>query len=333
MLYSLQLITICSTVVTITFWMAGAIYFDVGRSKLFALPLMLLWLIAVTAGFICWQPLWQPFLILLITFFCFCIWWFSQKPSNNRLWDPNYVELARFEQIGNALTVYNVRNTDYRSLEDFTAIHETRRYHLSNLQGADAVIIYWGSSWMCHPMIIFDFGSEGRLCLSIEVRYRIDQEFGFWRSLYRQQELIYVASDERDSILKRSKYSENHDVYLYHLLTEKKELEKFFSEYVLNANNLVNNPHWYHGLTTNCTTSIYRQRGDKISWDWRWLFNGKLDKLLYDHERLDQSIPFTKLKNESWVNDIASSAPVDGFGNYIRNKLPTYSKEYLHGRQ
>jgi hypothetical protein len=54
------------------------------------------------------------------------------------------------------------------------------------------------------------------------------------------------------------------------------------------------------------------------------LFNGRLDEMLYDRGRLDRTIPFDQLKRLSRVNDVASRAPVDGFGEFIRRELPGY---------
>ena len=199
---------------------------------------------------------------------------------------------------GEQVTIHNVRNTEYRTLEDFTPHYETRSYRLSHLQGIDAAVIYWGSKWISHPMLIFDFGEDGRVCFSIEVRYRIGQKYGFLRTLYRQQEIIYLISDERDAILKRTKYSKNHDVYLYHLKASPEEIQKVFLEYVVSTNDLAECPRWYNGLTTNCTTSIYRQRADQVEWDWRWLFNGRLDQMIYDHGRLNTNYPFRRTQTK-----------------------------------
>lgn len=251
-------------------------------------------------------------------------WWWSQKPSNQRDWNPNFTNLARIKLEGDTVTIQNVRNTDYRTLHDFTTYYETRTQHLSSLVGVDVIITYWGSAWICHPMLVFDFGPDGRICISIEVRYRKGQKYGLLPSLYRQQEICYVFSDERDAILKRSKYSENHDVYLYRLSADNDEIQKVFLEYVVSANDLTQSPRWYHGLTTNCTTSIYRQRTRQVEWDWRWLFNGQLDQMIYDRKRLDTSIPFENLKQKSWVNEIANRAPVEGFGDAIRRELSAY---------
>jgi hypothetical protein len=308
----------------VALWTAGALYFDVGRGRWFARPLSLLWLALVVAAFVFWYPLWQPFLVLLAAFAVFLVWWFSQEPSQDRQWNPNFAVLPSFEMDGDTVTAHKVRSTEYRTLKDFTPKHETRVYRLSNLRGVDGVITYWGSPWLCHPMLVFDFSAEGRLCISIEVRYRVGQRFGFWRSLYRQQEIMYVVSDERDAILRRSRYGKRNDVYLYRLQADPEEIRKVFQEYVVSTNRLVTEPRWYQGLTANCTTSIYRQRTRRIEWDWRWLFNGRIDAMMYDNGRMGRKLPFEQLKAESRVNDRANRAPIDGFGDFIRQGLPTY---------
>lgn len=314
-------------------WTSGALYYDVGRASKFAWVLVCLWATAVFVVFIIWQPLWKPFLLVLIISGLLLWWWFSQKPSNDRNWNPNFIKLAHIDLEGDTVTIHNVRDTEYRSLQDFTTQYGTRNLHLSNLVGIDVIITYWGPSWICHPMLVFDFGREGRICISIEVRYRQGQDYSFLPSLYRQQEICYVFCEERDAVLRRSRYSEKHDVYLYQLVAEKDEIQTVFLEYVVSANQLAEAPCWYNGLTANCTTSIYRQRSRQVDWDWRWLFNGQLDQMLYDRERLDQSMPFKELKKESWANEIANRAPQENFGDYIRNELPAYVQKPIADKQ
>lgn len=308
----------------ILLWTVGAIYFDVARARWYAWPLALLVVSAAVAGLMWWEPRWQVMTAVVVAFAVFFYWWLNQKPSNDRDWNANFAVLPKFEIEGDRVTVENVRNTEYRSAADFTPRYETRTFQLSKLTGVDGVIIYWGSPLISHPMLVFDFGDEGRLCISIEVRYRNEQKFSFFRTLYRQQEIMYVVTDERDAILRRAKFLKNHELYLYRLQVDNDELKKVFLEYVVSANALVEQPRWYHGLTTNCTTSIYRQRTQAIEWDWRWLFNGRLDEMIYDHGRLDQSVPFAELKEHSHINELAIEAPEDNFGNYIRERLRFY---------
>ena len=305
-------------------WIAGAIYFDVGRSSTMGAMFAIAWFALALGLLVWWRPAWKPVLVVVVAGGLFLRWWFSQKPSHHRNWNANFAQLPRVTLEGDAIAIEGVRNTDYRTINDFTARFESRTYRLSELRGVDALVLFWGSAWMCHPMFVFDFGSDGRVCMSIEVRYRVGQRYSLLRSLYRQQELIYVVSDERDAILRRTKHLEGHDLYLYRLDAGPVAIRQFFFEYANSINALAEQPRWYHGLTTNCTTSIYMQGRGRMEWDWRMLFNGALDRLLYDRQLLDQRLPFEILKQQSRVNEAANAAPVEGFGDDIRCKLPGY---------
>ncbi len=307
----------------ITIWIAGAIFFDVGNASILGGALATLWMAVVTASFVWSQPLWKPFLILLLVGVCFLWWWLSQRPSHERSWHPHFSVLPLATLHEDVITIHNMRNTGCDHVTVELPRYETRRFHLSKLCGIDALIAYWGSPWMCHPMFVFDFGSDGRVCFSIEVRYRIGQKYDFIRSIYRQQELICVVCDERDAILRRTKDSEQ-DVYLYRLHLDEFSTRTFFLDYIDTINSIAADARWYHGLTNNCTTSIYLQSRSHMRWDWRMLFNGKVDQLLYDRKLIDQDLPYAELKRQSKVNDIANSTRAENFGDTIRRGLPGY---------
>ncbi len=222
---------------------------------------------------------------------------------------------------GDAVAIENVRNFEYRSLDDFAPRYETRTVRLSNLESADIIFFNWSLAWMGHPVLVFDFGPDGRLCMSIEVRLRKGQEYSFVRSLYRQQELIFLVADERDVILRRTKYSQGQRAYLYRLNAPLDELRTVFLDYVSTINSLYETPRWYHGLSANCTTSFYRLPSRRVRWDWRVIANGRLDRALYEDGRLDQTLPFADLRRTADLNEIANSAPEEGFGDYIRREL------------
>ncbi len=313
----LMLASACS----ISLWLAGAIYFDVGGGAKRGGLLLVSWCAAVVCLFVFWQPLWQPFLALLGITILFLCWWLRQSPSHDRDWDPSVAVLPHARQEGDDITIENVRNFDYQTLVEFTPRYETRRYHLSNLKALDILFFFWGSPWMSHPVLIFDFGHEGRICISIEVRYRKGQTFSILRSFYRQQELIILVADERDVILRRTKHGRNEEGFLYRFNAPMDELRTVFLDYIEAINRLYEKPRWYHGLFANCTTTFYRLRHSRYRFDWRVIANGRLDRALYDAGRLDQTLPFEELRRIARINEIANNAPEEGFGDHLRREI------------
>jgi hypothetical protein len=302
-------------------WTAGAIFFDVCQGSRWGRPLAAAWLAGVAALFIFWEPVWQPFLVLLGVTCPFLVWWHRQKPRHDRDWDPSVAVLPRVVRDGDAVTVENVRNFEYGPGGAVIPRHETRRYHLANLHAADVIFFNWGVRWMSHPVVVFDFGPDGRVCVSIEVRYRKGQGFGFVRSLYRQQELIFLVADERDAILRRTAGEKPQEALLYRLVATADEVRTAFLDYAGAINSIHDVPRWYHGLWANCTTSYYRLPNSRRRFDWRVFANGRLDEALYADGRLDRSLPFPELRLAARLTAIANAAPADGFGDHIRREL------------
>jgi Domain of unknown function (DUF4105) len=312
---------ILATAAVIALWVAGAIYYDISDGALWGWFLVLGWIGSVVAVFAVWQPLWQPFAGLVGVATLFIGWWLRQKPSHDRDWDSAVAILPRVVRQDDVVTIENVRNFDYRSLDDFTPRYEARTYHLNNLTGVDLILFNWGSAIMSHPVLVFDFGPDGRVCVSIEVRYQRGQKYSIIRSIYHYYELIFLVADERDATLRRTKYGPSQAAHLYRIITAPDELRATFLDYADAINALEQTPRWYHGLFTNCTTTFYRLPSRRIRWDWRVLANARLDEALYGAGRLDRTLPFPELRRIAYLNDIANRAPEADFGDYIRREL------------
>ncbi len=252
-------------------------------------------------------------------------WWLTLKPSNDRAWQPDVSQTAWAEINGDEVTVHNVRNCDYRTDTDFTPHWETRTVRLSQITGMDVAINYWGSPWIAHPIVSFQFADALPVCFSIETRKTIGQQYSTLEGFYRQYTLIYIVADERDVIRLRTNYRRE-DVYLYHTLASPAQARQRLREYINTVNVLHENPRWYNAVTSNCTTSIRTQRAVKLRapWDWRILLNGKADEMLYqDHAIATGGLSFTELKQRSLIDARARAADDDpNFSHLIREGLP-----------
>jgi hypothetical protein len=305
-----------------TAWAVGALYFDFPKAGAFVAILFVLALLAIVLF------VHKKLLNLGIVFGAFAVvvsWWLTLKPSNDRPWQPDVDETAWTEINGDEITIHNVRNCDYRTATDFTPHWETRKVRLSQITGMDVAINYWGSPWIAHPIVSFQFADALPLCFSIETRKTVGQQYSTLEGFYRQYTLIYVVADERDCIRLRTNYRRE-DVYLYHTLASPTQARERFREYINTVNVLHENPRWYNAVTSNCTTSIRTQRAAnlRVPWDWRILFNGKADEMLYqNHAIATGGLPFAELKQRSLINERARAADQNpDFSIIIREGLP-----------
>lgn len=301
-------------------WIAGAIHFDVCGARRYGRWLALAWLVAVSALFISIDTV-DAFLVYLGVAIPFTIWWLFQKPSHDREWEPGVAVLPRAVINGDVIVIENLRNFDYPAPGEFTERYESRTVRLANLAAIDIIFFNWGVKWMSHPVLVFDFGPDGRVCISVEVRYRRGQNFAILRSLYRQQELIFVVADERDIILRRTRAEKPQETLLYRMKVSPEDARIAFMDYIHAVNDLFERPRWYHGVCMNCTTTYYRLPNSKLRLDWRVLLNGLLDRALYDDGRLDRSLPFEELRRIAYITELANTAPESGFGDHIRREM------------
>ena len=291
-------------------WTAGALHFDLPAPTTIRDAAAIAWLLGVVAAWFLVRSRFRARVAVGLVFLGIMGWWFTISPRQDRDWKPEVAVLAGAVIDSERVTIYNVRNFDYRTETDFTPRYETRTYDLSQLRGLDLFLNYWGSPLIAHPILSFDFGEQGRICFSIETRPERGEAYSAIRGFYRQFELIYIAADERDVIRVRTNFRKGEDVYLYRLSIPPEQVRARFLEYVRRINELHARPEWYNAVTTNCTTSIRSQRAavDRAPWDWRILANGKADELLYERGALGRGLPFVELKRRAYINERAKAA-------------------------
>lgn len=306
-------------------WAFGALHYDFPFARG-----VVAWAFAavLAAGVIFIRGAWRKLGAVFFGFALVLAWWLTLKPGNDRHWQPDVAETAWAEIEGDVVTIHNVRNCDYRAETDYTARWETRTVRLSQLTGIDMAINYWGSPWMAHPIASFQFADAPPLCFSIETRREIGENYSAIGGFFRQYELIYIVSDERDVIRVRTNFRRGEDVYLYRTTASPENARARFMEYITALNELHVRPRWYNAATTNCTTTIRTQRdaAQRIPWDWRILLNGKGDELLFESGALATGgLPFAKLKSRALINAAANAAnPSPDFSQHIRAGLPGF---------
>lgn len=255
------------------------------------------------------------------------------RPSNDRHWQPDVAVLSYAEINGDLITVHNIRNFDYRSETDFTPAYYDKTFDLSKLESVDLAAVYWAGPRIAHTMLSFGFGVNDYLAISIETRKEVGESYSTFKGFFGQYELYYVVADERDVIRLRTNYRKDppEEVYLYRLRAPIENGRRLFLEYMHRINALKEQPEFYNTLTTNCTTTIWlnsKVNPDHLPFSWKLLLSGYVPEYLYEHERLDTSLPFPELQKRSLINSRAQAADNSpDFSRLIREGLPGFDEE------
>jgi hypothetical protein len=300
-------------VLALVAWAAAALSIDLPVPAL-RLPVAIAFGVAILAAIILVRGAGRKLMACLIGFGAVLAWWLTLSPSNDRAWQQDVAQTPWAEIDGDRVTIHNVRNFDYRAEFDYTPRWEDRTFDLSRIRGADIVLTFWGSPWIAHPIVSFQFGENDHVALSIETRKEMGEEYSAFKGFFRQYELIYIVADERDVIRLRTNYRTGEEVYLYRTVATPAAARDIFLDYLRSANEMHEQPVFYNALTSNCTTNIRIHTkvaaGDRFApWDWRLLLNGKSDEFAYQYRRLvDDGQPFEALRRQAHVNEAARAA-------------------------
>lgn len=306
-------------------WAFGALYFDFPVA---GAPAAWVFVAAVLTAVILLPGRWRKLGATFLAFTCVLIWWLTLRPTNDAGWNPDVTRVAWAEINGDEVALHNVRNCDYRTKDDFTPRWETRTVRLSQITGVDIAIDYWGSPWIAHPIVSFQFADAPPVCFSIETRMKTGQSYSPIGGLYRRFELIYVVADEGDVIRVRTNYK-GEDIYLYRTTMTPEQARARFLEYLRTLNEMRERPRWYNAITTNCTTSIRAQRsaGERPPLDWRILVNGKGDEMMFERGTIATGgLAFAELRQKALINAAAKAADTSPeFSRVIREGLPGFA--------
>ncbi|MFO7685138.1 MAG: hypothetical protein R6V60_03515 [Desulfobacterales bacterium] len=98
------------------------------------------------------RPRRRGILAFLVIFSVILIGWVSMEPSNDRNWQPDVAVLPYATADGDAVTVHNIRNCDYRTETDFSVHHYDKTFNLSGLCSFDIFLSDWGLRTIVHTL-------------------------------------------------------------------------------------------------------------------------------------------------------------------------------------
>jgi hypothetical protein len=227
-------------------------------------------------------------------------------PSNRRDWSPDQAVLPAADFHDNLVTVHNIRNNEYRTVDDYTVHYYDKTFDLRKLTSVDFIVVPFDDMpSIAHVMLSFGFEDKDYLVTSVEIRKERKQAYNTLAGFFRQYELMYVLADERDVIWKNS-IGWLAEVYVYRTKATPDQARKLLVDVLRRVNKLADVPEFYNTLSNNCTTNVRdhvnRLWPDRIPYDYRVLLPGYSDRLAYDSGLLATDKPFADARAAALVN-------------------------------
>jgi len=251
------------------------------------------------------------------------IWWRSLRPSNDREWADDVAQTVGGKIDGNVVTLDKVRDFEWRSNSDYTPRWTARSYDLTRLHSLDMIVSYWDRASIAHVLISFGFSEADYVAFSVEIRRDKQQSFSEIGGFFKEFELVVIAAEERDIVRLRTNVRRE-QTYLFRLNLEAAVKRALFLAYVAEANALVRAPRFYHTITGNCTTVLYRMLRRivrRLPFSYQVLLSGYMPEYFYGIGYLDQRYPLEELRALGFVSERGRLA----------DKSPTYSTDIRRG--
>ncbi len=267
-------------------------------------------------------------LLILFCIFVFTIWqvFIKQVPMQGD-WQEHLSILPTAEFNGDTVTVKNVRNFRYNPTEhDMKPAYYDKVYNLNEIKKVWFIAEPFNENKVAaHTFLSFEFNNGDFLSVSIEARKTKGQVYSIWKGFLRSYPLIYIAADERDTILLRANVRKD-KVYVYPVRLSKEENAKILLTDMLTRMNELQDekPVWYNTLFANCTSSIAyhvnKLSDKKISiFSWQLWLTASADELALKHGLLDTDLSIEKAREKFNINEISEKiGDVENYSKEIR---------------
>ncbi len=233
----------------------------------------------------------------------------AKLPLHARNWRPDLLVLPLADIGVDRIKIYNIRDCQYRTEEDYDVRHFDREFALSDVRTVDFIVVpFQNAPLLAHTMLSFGLADGQHIVISVEARLEQGESYSAIAGALDDFELIYLVGTERDLIRLRTEVRKV-DVYLYRTRVTPEQSQRLMLAMLGRVNELARRPEFYDVLTNNCTTNIVKHinqlRPGTVPNDIRVLLPGHSDRLAYDLGLLAAQGPFEPIKAASKINLVA----------------------------
>ncbi|MEM8733566.1 MAG: DUF4105 domain-containing protein [Planctomycetota bacterium] len=226
--------------------------------------------------------------------------------SHQRHWRPDLSVLPFADIQSDRVRLYNIRDCEYRTEEDYDVRHFDRQILLDDVQTVDFIVVpFKEAPALAHTMLSFGLADGQQIVFSVEARLEQGENYAAIAGASKQYDLMWLVGTERDLIRLRTDVR-NVDVYLYPINATPEQVRKVFLASLTRVNEVARRPEFYDLVTNNCTTNIVdlvnRLKPGAIGRDLRVVLPGHSDRLAYDLGLLAVDGPFETVKIASRIN-------------------------------
>jgi hypothetical protein len=252
----------------------------------------------------------------------------TTTPSVNRDWAPEQATLPSIQYFDDDVYVRNIRNARHGAGEmQPGAVYFDRSYRVADVEKVWLVLERL-SLRRAHLLVSFEFPGNHFLVFCPEPRLEKDESFSFLGGLFRQYELVYMVTSEKDAIGHRAN-TLNHPVILYEMPLAPAQRRALFLGMAERAKRLANYPEFYHSIFNNVTGNVMahlRKVADRTPSGWRY-WPARPERIIYKMGLLRRDQTIEILSTRGLIKDLARACQDrEDFSECIRKTVGSMSE-------
>ena len=241
-------------------WTMGAIYYHEFLPRWLSPILMILFLVSVVAVLIKIKNRIVSRAVVAGMMGLVYLSWILVVPRSDREWQDQHQKMADISIHDGKIQIRNLRHTRYKTATDYKTEYSDVDFQLKEVESVWFLVQRFTSlKSLGHTFLSFGIKTpNGRrfISVSVEVRCEPGEKFEPISSMFKQTELIYVFSDERDALGYRTHVREEDRVWMYRCNATPEQAQAMFVDIAKRSNQLREQPEFYHTLFNNCTNNI-----------------------------------------------------------------------------
>lgn len=135
-----------------------------------------------------------------------------------------------------------------------------------------------GGDYAAHTLILFEFGGDRIVGLTVEARLEEGETYDAVMGLFNRFEQSFIWASAKDLLTRRVTYLDK-DVYVYPLALDPGQKRRFLRSLLEGTIDVSRNARFYNTVTSNCTNELAKVAG--LGWHYSWVLTGYSPQRLY----------------------------------------------------
>lgn len=203
-----------------------------------------------------------------------------RTPRGDRKWDPHLAYMPAIAQTVDAFALNPVLDWSYTREGTVDQSHTKFGARFADLRNVWLMVEPQpGQAYAAHTLLLFEFGDQSMIGLTIEARLEAHETYDAFAGLFNNFELAFIWATPKELLTRRAVMLKK-DVYVYPLTLSAEQRLALLRGLLDRTREVAARPDFYNTFTSNCTNELAKVAG--LGWHYSWVLTGYSPQRLFD---------------------------------------------------